>query len=366
MLKRFTVDGYRNFPVPVTFDFSASRDYQFAVNNVRLGIVTTALLIGRNASGKSNFGASLFDITLGFSKQLDFSDQEDRLYLNADCGRGTARFTYDFEFDGREIRYRYEKIAPRAWLHESLAIDGECIFDFNNYKGVFEEKHLDRIGADGVNFEFSDSSLSLLAYITSSLPTDVLGVLAELRHFVSRMRLIRMDDVRIKGIETRRVIDRIIREDKVAHFQSFIRDFGIDENLVVVKEPDGTPVLYFDHPMRYIPFVEACSSGTRTLVKLFSELELKESASFLFIDEFDAFCHFEMAESLLKFFASKTSCQILCSTHNTSLVKNGVMRPDCVYQISVKDGIRTLADSTERELRLGNNIEKLLRAGEFD
>ena len=110
-----------------------------------------------------------------------------------------------------------------------------------------------------------------------------------------------MDDVRVKGIETRRVIDRIIREDKVAHFQSFICDFGIDENLVVVKEPDGTPVLYFDHPMRYIPFVEACSSGTRTLVKLFSELELKESASFLFIDEFDAFCHFEMAESLLKF-----------------------------------------------------------------
>ena len=104
MLKRFTVDGYRNFPVPVTFDFSASRDYQFAENNVRLGIVTNALLIGRNASGKSNFGASLFDITLGFSKQLDFSDQEDRLYLNADCGRGTARFTYDFEFDATAMR----------------------------------------------------------------------------------------------------------------------------------------------------------------------------------------------------------------------------------------------------------------------
>ena len=175
-----------------------------------------------------------------------------------------------------------------------------------------------------------------------------------------------MDFFRLKGFETRRVIDKIIRENKVAEFESFIRNFGVDESLIVLKESDGSPVLYFNHPIRCIPFVEACSSGTRTLVKLFSELELNESASFLFIDEFDAFCHFEMAESLLKFFASKASCQILCSTHNTSLVKNGVMRPDCVYQISAKGGIRTLADSTDRELRLGNNIEKLLRAGEFD
>ena len=30
MLKRFTVDGYRNFPTPVTLNFAASRDYQFA------------------------------------------------------------------------------------------------------------------------------------------------------------------------------------------------------------------------------------------------------------------------------------------------------------------------------------------------
>ncbi len=366
MLKRFTVDGYRNFPIPVTFDFAASRDYQFAENNVKDGIVTTALLIGRNASGKSNFGSSLFDITLGFPGASDKTDQDERLFLNADCGRGTAKFSYVFEFYGREINYSYEKTSPTTWLHESLLIDGERIFDFNNARGVFEDNHLERIGAPGINFEFFDTSLSLLSYITSSLPTSVLGVLAELRRFISRMRLIRMDGFRLKGFEIRKVVDKIIREDKVAEFESFIRDFGVDETLIVAKEPDGSSVLYFDHPMRFVPFIEACSSGTRTLVKLFSELELKESASFLFIDEFDAFCHFEMAESLLKFFASKTDCQILCSTHNTSLVKNGVMRPDCVYQISAKEGIRTLAESTERELRLGNNIEKLLRAGEFE
>lgn len=80
MLKRFTVNGYRNFSAPVTFNFAASRDYQFAENNVKNGIVKTALLIGRNASGKSNFGSALFDITLGFLKAFDYPDQDDRLF----------------------------------------------------------------------------------------------------------------------------------------------------------------------------------------------------------------------------------------------------------------------------------------------
>ena len=235
MLKRFTVDGYRNFSAPVSFNFAASRDYQFAENNVKNGTVKTALLIGRNASGKSNFGSALFDITLGFPEAFDYSDQDDRLFLNADCGRGTAQFTYVFEFDGREINYSYEKTSPTTWLHESLSIDESLIFDFNNARGVFEENHLERIGAAGINFEFSDTSLSLLSYITSSLPTNVLGVLAELRRFVSRMRLIRMDVFRLKGFETRKVIDKIIRENKVAEFESFIRNFGVDESLIVIS-----------------------------------------------------------------------------------------------------------------------------------
>lgn len=47
MLKCFTVEGYRNFSTPVSFNFAASRDYQFAENNVKNGTVKTALLIGK-------------------------------------------------------------------------------------------------------------------------------------------------------------------------------------------------------------------------------------------------------------------------------------------------------------------------------
>ena len=42
-----------------------------------------------------------------------------------------------------------------------------------------------------------------------------------------------------------------------------------------------------------------------------------------------------------------------------------LLRPDCYFQI--KDGVlKSLADSTKRELREGHNLEKMLRQGKFD
>ena len=41
------------------------------------------------------------------------------------------------------------------------------------------------------------------------------------------------------------------------------------------------------------------------------------------------------------------------------------MRPDC-YLIMDSRGIMSLPDLTDREIREGNNLERLLRGGEFD
>ena len=97
--------------------------------------------------------------------------------------------------------------------------------------------------------------------------------------------------------------------------------------------------------------------------------------SFLYIDEFDAYLHYEVAEQLVSYFGSVDECQTICSTHNTSLVKNQIMRPDCVFEIkrqSAKEGdaaellIKSLANRTSREIRRINNVEHLLRNGEFE
>lgn len=77
----------------------------------------------------------------------------------------------------------------------------------------------------------------------------------------------------------------------------------------------------------------------------------------------------------MSYFGSVAECQTICSTHNTSLVKNQTMRPDCVFAIKRMDAgeghptdllIQSLADSTSREIRRINNVEHLLRNGEFE
>lgn len=56
---------------------------------------------------------------------------------------------------------------------------------------------------------------------------------------------------------------------------------------------------------------------------------------------------------------------MLCASHNTDLFSNKILRPDCLFILS-SSGIVSAADATERELREGNNLEKLYKAGEFD
>lgn len=369
MLRRFSVSGMRGFDCRVTFDLTAKRDYRFGEANVNGGVITNAVLIGRNASGKSSLGDALLDIRncfFGMLPKSSYSASEEVLFLNADCGRGTALFEYEFDFGGRSLAYSYEKSSPLSLVHERLLLDGECVFDYDAATGKLIDGDLSLVGAENVNMEFVNPSSSLAAFLSANAPTAKLGALADLRRFVSGMRLVRFDGSFLELARFDDDVELVIKSGRVEALEDYLRGFGIDGRLVVREGADGHKRLYFDHSMRMIPFVEGCSSGTRTLVRLFSEFELGSALSLVFVDEFDAYCHFEVASELLRYFSEKALCQTVCTTHNTSLVKNGVMRPDCIFQIDGRHGVRSLADSTGREIRLGNNVEKLLRAGEFE
>jgi 3'-phosphoadenosine 5'-phosphosulfate sulfotransferase (PAPS reductase)/FAD synthetase len=58
------------------------------------------------------------------------------------------------------------------------------------------------------------------------------------------------------------------------------------------------------------------------------------------------------------------NCQVLLTTHNTSIFTNDLLRPDCYY-ICSKDKIENAHNSTVKELRFGHNLEKLYRGGTF-
>ena len=362
MLRRFIVENYRSFLGPLVLDLSTTHDYRFGKEFVRNGIVNTALVYGRNASGKTNLGHAISDIHDNIERSAYTTSARSGSFANADSGSDIARFSYKFDFDGTQAEYAYEKDSAGKLHSERLLVDGEVVFERSGRSAESVKKgKLGLVGADQLNWRFTSDSASVLGYLVNNVQTDGGGVLFELREFASGTRNGSISN--IGKIDIGKALDSIVDKHLDQQLDQFLSSFGVDEHLVVREGPDGTRELYSAHK-RPVRFRDVCSSGTETLVRLFILADRLASTSFYFFDEFDANCHFELAEQVLQFLG-KTDRQGILTTHNTSLMSNAVMRPDCYYVISHEGWVKPLPSLTERELRQGHNLERLYRAGEF-
>lgn len=105
MLKRFEVIGYKNFKDRFHLDLSKICDYKFNVEAINDNLVNTAIIYGKNAVGKTNFGLALFDI----KENILMNEHRvfDSSFINADTDRTTAEFVYEFQFDKDNVKYKY-------------------------------------------------------------------------------------------------------------------------------------------------------------------------------------------------------------------------------------------------------------------
>lgn len=90
-----------------------------------------------------------------------------------------------------------------------------------------------------------------------------------------------------------------------------------------------------------------------------------KEASLVFIDEFDAFYHFELSENVEKRLRKISNVQIFTTTHNTDLMNNDLLRPDC-YFILKDNKIKAISELTEKELRQAHNLQRTYKAGAFN
>lgn len=62
MLQEFKVRNYKNFRDELLFSFRTSKNYEFNRGLIKNGIIKDCLVVGENASGKTNLGYAIFDI----------------------------------------------------------------------------------------------------------------------------------------------------------------------------------------------------------------------------------------------------------------------------------------------------------------
>lgn len=371
MLKKFTVKNYKNFKDEISLDFSKIAGYQFNKNCLSMGLIGKMLIYGRNATGKTNFGRALLDIE---RLMYDMSrNGEKSVLINADSRDDTAKFIYEFKFGNDEVIYKYSRFANAELCDEELSINGNVIFkcDFKNNK--FDFQGLNIISAETVNtnrYLIQDNDvLSFLRWLINNTSFSYNSVLIKLSEYVNKMDLITVGNNRIESstIDYSKFFEDLKNPVHLQNFEDFLNLMGIECKLVLKELPDGQVELYFDHK-KLVPFYSTASSGTLALTNLYQKIVSKAvESSLVYLDEFDAFYHYEMAEKLISFFKTKyPKCQFIMTSHNTNLMTNKIMRPDCLFILSSRGTLTALCDATERELREGHNLEKMYISGEFE
>ena len=263
--------------------------------------------------------------------------------------------------NSKEVIYSYSKKDAKTITSERLIINKLIIFDRS--KDRTATPGLSKLNLENLNLSYMDSKLSLLRYIANNSALPETSPIRALMNFVNKMLWFRRVDFIGYHVGADHIDEFIIQNDLTKEFQIFLEQNQVSETLTVKQDPTGKQGLYFSHKQN-LPFFETASSGTKALAVYFYWQHFLNDVSFVFMDDFDAFYHFEIAEEILKRI-KKIKCQTILTTHNTGLLSHRIVRPDVCFVM--KSGIlKSFPNLTDRELREGNNLEKLFISGEFD
>ncbi len=379
MLKRFEVQNFKNFKDKFVFDLSETKNYEFNPECVRDGLVSKALIYGPNGCGKSNLGLAIFDLVL----HLTDKRSEPHLYqnyLNADSEnlvgkyavpKPEAHFTYVFQFGGVSLEYSYEKVELGFVVLESLKLNQQEVLSYR----IGEPIQTNLQGTETLNKDLGGSSLSALKYLrNNAVLTDEISrnVLDKFFKFVDGMLFFRSVENNV-FIGYENVVENmdgyIAKNSLTDDFERFLNNAGIKCKLAAVSQNGEQRLAFvFEHSLR--EFWEMASTGTKSLTLYYYWMQKakaigeRNALSFVFIDEFDAFYHHTLSQLVISEL-KKLPVQAVLTTHNTSIMTNDLLRPDC-YFIMQDEQIAPIYKFTDKELRFAHNIENMYRRGAFN
>ena len=371
MLAKFEVTNFKNFANKFTFDFTKTKQYEFNSECVNNGIAYKSLVYGPNAVGKSNLGFAIFDLIYHVSKHQGSPNNKPnyRHYSNASNTSNLVEFIFEFQFGENKVKYLYGKTDQETLVYEKLLINSDEYISIDKRESTIGEVKLE--GTEHLNTDLDDSNISFVSYIrNNSILSDnhVNKCFAEFLNFVDGMLFFRsLGQNSYIGIKegSSQIAADIIKKGHLRDFESFLNSAGISCKLKEIDIGDELTIAFIIGS-KAIPFYEIASMGTKTLSLFyywFQRLEEEDKVSFVFVDEFDAFYHHDLSKLIVEKL-KKINAQVVMTTHNTSIMTNDLLRPDC-YFLMWEDGIKSLSESTLKDLRSSHNIEKMYKAGAF-
>ena len=365
MLKKFSTENFKNFKDKLVLDFSKIRDYEFNETLIKNNLINKMLIYGPNNSGKSNLGAAIMDITTHLTDNYGTENILYAYYLNGDYVDEVVSFKYEFLFNNKNIVYSYKKDANMRLLSEELYEDNILLFKYNYKTNKFDNNIKE---AKTIDISKKNHDISALKYIyNNTLYWEEDSIVKLLIEFVNNMlwfRSLRSNEFMGVMPNKENLHDFIINNRLLKPFEKFLNDCGQNYKLCEINEA-GRDVIGVNYKNYKARFDVVASTGTLSLWLFFYWMNRTKNISFVYLDEFDAFYHYELSYYILKYINSKNDFQSILTTHNTNLADNELMRPDC-YMILKNGKINSFADSTSKTIRQAHNLEKMMHGGEFE
>lgn len=370
MLEKFTVKNFKNF-TDFTFDLTKTNSYAFNETCVKNGLVNKALVYGRNSVGKSNLGYALFDVVSHVTDN-NFTSKEYKNYINAFSDEALAEFSYYFKLGTSRVEYHYGKSDLNTLVYEKILINEEVYAQLDRRQSQIAL--IKAKGAESLATDFTGSKISIVSYIRANalLQKNITNEAFEaFVSFINGMLFFQSVDRNsyLGFIETADSISStIIAKGKVKQFEQFLNKNEVQCELGILDLGDSKTIA-FVFGEKKIPFPNIASRGTMALAVFYYwylklESDGDRAVTFLFIDEFDAYYHHALSAAIIELLKD-IKAQTIVTTHNTSLISNELLRPDC-YFLMYPERIESLANRTPKILREAHNIEKMYRAGAFN
>lgn len=364
MLAKFAVTNYRGFANRIEWDLTKPSNYGFNTYAIKDGLIKNGIIYGPNGSGKTNFSLSLFDIVNHLSQKWKKADYYSNFVYGGQIDK-LVKFEYTFAFGETKVEYIYSKNATGALMSEKLIVDGELIFNREANSLYIDKEQFPMDHVIRKNLGNNANNVSIVNFLITSYPLASEHYLLKLSGFVNSMLWFRNLDIReFIGLETNitNLDEYIISKDLLDDFSGFLHKVSGQKFDFLNHNPADKHLMcrIGDNEMS---FHSIASTGTHSLQLLYFWIKRMNETSFVFIDEFDAFYHFHLAYEVCKQLFG-LECQIFTSSHNTYLMTNDLLRPDCNFILN-NNKIKCLAECTDKELRAGHNIEKIYRSGAF-
>lgn len=259
MLKTFKVRNYKNFKGELVLNFGEVGGYKFSQDCITDNVISKMIIYGKNATGKTNLGEALLDITTNF-RDMIFWGNIDYSYVNADTTDKEVDFFYEFVLGGKRLIYEYSKYAQDIMKEEKLFIEEECVFEVNFDKKEVVINHLALVDAESViiskyidalqnqNEEIGMRTLPFIRWLIANTALEADNILLKLSDYVSRMTIISVGSfTNFRRFHYDKFFQLLAENHQLNDFEDFLNKMGIECELYLEENLDGTYLLYFKH-----------------------------------------------------------------------------------------------------------------------